>query len=254
VTRQTRKMRASAILNSRQRFKRLMLISLSSVLVTSIICSVYIISNNDLQQMQGFMPLAAEHSQFQVDREDIDVAEENSADDDGDANPNPNPASREQGGEGKGSKSAASRSRRSSRPVCQDTKHLFQSPHATDNDDDDSTSTAIKAAYAELESFHNEGGNLKTIENYLNDHMDSTLDLLDITFTPKGSASGEPIPANQSITQTYKQTLIKYDKHNRGGYDQRSMPGSYDFKNSNGGNSKHPHSALRGSRRGQKKV
>lgn len=72
---------------------------------------------------------------------------------------------------------------------------------------------------------------MKTIENYLNDHMDSTLNLLDITFTPKG-ASG-PIPADQSITQTLIQTLIKNDKHNRGGYDQRKMPGTYNH------NSKH---------------
>lgn len=172
---------------------------------------------------------------FETDLDGLDLktmARADNDDADNDAATNPNPFREGEGEQVKGK--SASRSRpRSSRPVCHDTKHLFYSEsHATDADVDGN----IKVAYEELESFHNEGGNLKTIENYLNDHMDSTLDLLDITFTPKGDSG--PIPADQSITKTYKETLIKYDKHNRGGYDQRSMPGSY--------NSNSKHSALRG--------
>jgi len=110
-----------------------------------------------------------------------------------------------------------------SRPVCNRTRHLF---HSMD---------AVEAAYQQLESFHNRGGNIKTIETYLNDHMDSTLNRLKITFTPDGDGDGDDDESEQlspetSISQEIMHLLAKHDEHNRGGYDQRKMPGHYNSR------------------------
>lgn len=99
------------------------------------------------------------------------------------------------------------------RQVCLNTRHLFESAES------------IEAAYKSLEEFHNGGGNLKVIESYLNDNMDETLRLLNITFTPVGS--DKPLPPGESISKVINKLLIQNDKRKRRGYDQRHMPGLY---------------------------
>lgn len=99
------------------------------------------------------------------------------------------------------------------RPICPDTKHLFTSIGD------------LESAFKELEQFHNGGGNLKTIETFLNEQMDPTLKLLGVTFTPNGS--NDPIPPDKSTIKTIKKLFAKGDKNKRGGYDQRKIPGTY---------------------------
>jgi FkbM family methyltransferase len=99
------------------------------------------------------------------------------------------------------------------RHVCPNTRHLFESEES------------IQSAYKDLEEFHNAGGNLKAIEKYLNDNIDETLKILNVTFTPKGS--NQPLSAGQSISQTIDKLLMQNDKRKRRGYDQRHMPGLY---------------------------
>lgn len=99
------------------------------------------------------------------------------------------------------------------RPICPYTKHLFTSIGD------------LESAFKELEQFHNGGGNLKTIETFLNEQMDPTLKLLGVTFTPNGSNG--PIPPEKSTMKTIKKLFAKQDKNKRGGYDQRTIPGTY---------------------------
>ena len=108
----------------------------------------------------------------------------------------------------------------SKRPRCSNTNYLFKS------------SEDLDSAYTQLEQFHNGGGNLKTIETYLNEQMDPTLSLLGVTFTPDGSK--DPIPATgNSIVKTIKDLFRQQDKNKRGGYDQRVMPGNFDSPDPN---------------------
>jgi len=81
----------------------------------------------------------------------------------------------------------------------------------------------LRAAIMEAEAFHDGGGNLKSIENYLNSHIDDTFKKLNIEFTPN-DGKGAP---SESISAEIKDLLQAKDVHNRGGYDQRSLPGSF---------------------------
>lgn len=105
--------------------------------------------------------------------------------------------------------------RKKTHPICSNAKKLiFQDTEV------------FESAYQELEKFHNGGGNLKTIEKFLNDNMDSTLKLLGATFTPEGSK--DPIPSDISTTNEIKNLYVKKDEKNkRGGYDQHNYPGQY---------------------------
>jgi len=107
----------------------------------------------------------------------------------------------------------------SKRPSCSNTNHLFNS------------SEVLDSAYTQLEQFHNGGGNLKTIETYLNEQMDPTLSLLGVTFTPDGSK--DPIPTGNSTTKGIKDLFRQQDKNKRGGYDQRVMPGNFNSPDPN---------------------
>jgi len=107
----------------------------------------------------------------------------------------------------------------SKRPSCSNTNHLFTS------------SEVLDSAYTQLEQFHNGGGNLKTIETYLNEQMDTTLSLLGVTFTPDGSK--DPIPTGKSTTKGIKDLFRQQDKNKRGGYDQRVMPGNFNSPDPN---------------------
>ena len=102
----------------------------------------------------------------------------------------------------------------SMRRVCPRTKHLFTSMDA------------IKTIFLKTEHFHNKGGNLKAIEEYLNSHMDDTLKGLSVQFIPKGST--DPLPEDENIPGFIMKSVKANDKHKRGGYDQRTLPGKYD--------------------------
>ena len=92
------------------------------------------------------------------------------------------------------------------RAVCLNTRHLLKSTEDIDS------------AYKQLDQFHNGGGNLKTIETFLNEQMDPTLALLGITFTPKGSK--DPILPGKPVVKEIRNLLKAEDKNKRGGYDQ----------------------------------
>lgn len=106
------------------------------------------------------------------------------------------------------------------RPICPSTHHLFRV-------DDDMAS--LTSAYLEAENFHNGGGNMKTIDMYLNAQMDKTFVMLDIKFKPKGS--DEFLSKAESTTDKLLELYKANDIHKRGGYDQRQPPGL--FKTSN---------------------
>ena len=84
---------------------------------------------------------------------------------------------------------------------------------------------ALRAAYDAAEAFHNRGGNLKSIETYLNSHIDDTLKRLDIQYFPKGS--GCPLQDNESVKINIRESLKANDHKEAGGYDQRKIPGYF---------------------------
>lgn len=67
--------------------------------------------------------------------------------------------------------------------------------------------------------FHQRGGNLISIEKYLNDQMQSTLDRLELEFVP--NEAGPVLPSIQYLQQYYKTHKVK-----RGGYGQ-PLPGTW---------------------------
>lgn len=105
----------------------------------------------------------------------------------------------------------SSKSNRVLRPICPHTKHLIKSMEV------------LEDAYEELESFHNDGGNLQSIQQYLTDEIDHSYHLLGITFTPEGST--EPLPKTKSISKEVRKILKKSDATMRGGYNQRELKG-----------------------------
>jgi len=106
------------------------------------------------------------------------------------------------------------------RKICLSTISLF--------DSEDHFATT-RVAYAKAEAFHNGGGNLKSLEIFLNSHIDDTYKRHGISFVPKGSEG--PLPPNESISDTIKETLKKNDLNKRGGYDQRQLPGYFTIAN-----------------------
>ncbi len=121
------------------------------------------------------------------------------------------------------------------RTFCPSARHLF-----LDDDNDDTTITSIfKSVYLDAEKFHNGGGNLKSIETYLNDHMDETYKMLGITFTPEKQSNqnrgeddkgGEEDSTNDdfdSIAKKVVELMKAKDIRKRGGYDQREYPGTF---------------------------
>lgn len=98
--------------------------------------------------------------------------------------------------------------------ICPSTRHLFP---------DDPT--FLETSHKELELFHNTGGNLKTIETYLNDNIDETLKLLGVKFTAYGA--DKPLPPHKSIREEMQRLLVEDDKEKRGGYTQRYGQGRF---------------------------
>lgn len=82
---------------------------------------------------------------------------------------------------------------------------------------------ALRDAFREAEFFHNGGGNIKSIERYLNRNIDKTFERLGLEFV---ASSGES-PSKESISATVRELLKNNDPANRGGYNQRSLPGKF---------------------------
>lgn len=82
--------------------------------------------------------------------------------------------------------------------------------------------------------FHRFGGNLASIEAFLNENMQSTLDRLHIRFEPKShkkKSSGEPLVENAI---EYLNEYFKTHNTNRGGYGQ-PLPGKFSGTNADEG-------------------
>jgi len=96
--------------------------------------------------------------------------------------------------------------------VCPNTLHLFRDM------------PSIEAAYNDAEAFHKLGGNLKSVETYLNTQIDETIKVQGLEFKPYDDADGS-LPPNTTIAKWVKDLLVAKDLNKRGGYDQRSGPG-----------------------------
>lgn len=75
------------------------------------------------------------------------------------------------------------------------------------------------------ELFHFYGGNLKSIENLMNEAIDTTYLNSGADFFPDGSTVA--LEKNQSIKSYIKKSKIIHDKHHRGGYGDRSNYGKF---------------------------
>lgn len=84
--------------------------------------------------------------------------------------------------------------------------------------------TELEVAIANNIHFHQRGGNLGSIERYLNRHMQNTLDKLDIQFKPNGAQ----IPTKNAIN--YLQEFYEKNTVDRGGYGQ-PLPGTLSSTN-----------------------
>ena len=91
--------------------------------------------------------------------------------------------------------------------------------------------SSIKQVYKDSVAFFDDAGNLNQLTTYLNSHIHSSLQLMQVQFIPEGSsalADTSKVLANDvNIPGTIKDLLKKKDKKNRGGYDQRNLPGKY---------------------------
>ncbi|KAL7530922.1 hypothetical protein ACHAWF_003561 [Thalassiosira exigua] len=87
-------------------------------------------------------------------------------------------------------------------------------------------STELEMAIADNIVFHQRGGNTRSIERYLNSHMQYTLDIHGIEFTPKG----EDRPKRDAIS--YLREYYLNHKVRKGGYGQ-PLPGNFASKYGN---------------------
>ncbi|KAL3944596.1 MAG: hypothetical protein SGBAC_001308 [Bacillariaceae sp.] len=85
-------------------------------------------------------------------------------------------------------------------------------------------SSMMASIHEGLELFHNGGRNLKLVEEYLNSHMDASIERLHMKYYPEGQS--EPLPG-AGVTSHIIEAQKKLDKHKRGGYDQRKLPGHF---------------------------
>eukprot|EP00559_Dactyliosolen_fragilissimus_P002512 CAMPEP_0184866304 /NCGR_PEP_ID=MMETSP0580-20130426/21786_1 /TAXON_ID=1118495 /ORGANISM="Dactyliosolen fragilissimus" /LENGTH=291 /DNA_ID=CAMNT_0027365925 /DNA_START=238 /DNA_END=1110 /DNA_ORIENTATION=- len=87
----------------------------------------------------------------------------------------------------------------------------------------------LTSTYLKAENFHNGGGNMKTIDKYLNEQMDKTFEMLNIKFKPQDSHV--ELNKTESITDKLLELYKTNDIHKRGGYDQRKPPGLFETSN-----------------------
>lgn len=89
--------------------------------------------------------------------------------------------------------------------ICPQTADLFQN---------------VSKVIEKAEEFHNGGGSLKSIQQYLDRQIDKTYRALKVEFQDE---SGNPIGV-KSHSDYIHQELKRNDVHHRGGYDQRKLP------------------------------
>jgi len=98
--------------------------------------------------------------------------------------------------------------------ICPHAVHLF-----------DQTKNDVKEAIEKAKDFHQRGGSLVSIENYLDSHMQSTVTKLKLGFEynekDKDSTNPEPTKVIESLNQYYQTHDVK-----RGGYGQ-PLPGKW---------------------------
>lgn len=83
--------------------------------------------------------------------------------------------------------------------------------------------TELEEAIASNINFHQRGGNLRSIERYLNRHQQNTLDMLGIRFIPHGQLKAT------SNAMKYLRDYFTSNGAERGGYGQ-PLPGKYSAK------------------------
>ena len=101
----------------------------------------------------------------------------------------------------------------SKKNICKRTANLFSS--------EDEIKSAIRAA----DEFHDNGGNLKMIQHFLDDQIEGTFKQLGIKFADR---DGLTKPDNMTTSNFIYNLLKENDAHDRGGYDQRSLPGRFE--------------------------
>ena len=97
--------------------------------------------------------------------------------------------------------------------------------HAISMFPDDST---IQSAFSEAENFHNRGGNLKSVQLYLDKQIPFTYGTLGMSYIPENKASPRVLPGDKDISSIIKEEMVAKDEKKRGGYDQGLLPGRFD--------------------------
>lgn len=110
-----------------------------------------------------------------------------------------------------GTRSGDSSNKRPRRVLCSSTRNLFSATNAD-----------MERAWNEAERFHNHGGNLKVIQEYLDRQLDPTFSNLGVRFN---SNAGKVV--QNDIDHSIHEALKRGDVNHRGGYDQRQLPGSF---------------------------
>ena len=101
-------------------------------------------------------------------------------------------------------------------------------PYLNISKNDNEKKTILEEAYAAFEHYHNNGGSLTAISNYLTSNIDRTFHVHGISsFEPNQNMDIGKISSTSSIVAKVRATLASNDKYNRGGYDQRSLPGNF---------------------------
>jgi hypothetical protein len=86
----------------------------------------------------------------------------------------------------------------------------------------------IEAAYWEAENFHNRGGNLKSIQLYLDKQLPFTYETLGMSYIPEKKTSHQVEAGDKDISSIIIDEIKEKDVHKRGGYDQGYLPGKFD--------------------------
>mmetsp|Transcript_10849 Transcript_10849/g.18060 ORF Transcript_10849/g.18060 Transcript_10849/m.18060 type:complete len:336 (-) Transcript_10849:835-1842(-) len=97
--------------------------------------------------------------------------------------------------------------------ICKRTVNLF------------SGENEIRSALKVADKFHDGGGNLKTIQEFLDNQIQGTLEKFGLNFT---DTNGLTVQENVTIPDFVYNLLKENDIHHRGGYDQRILPGRFE--------------------------
>ena len=88
--------------------------------------------------------------------------------------------------------------------------------------------TKLKESIAKNIHYHQHGGNLESIDRYLNSHMQSSLDRLGLQFFPKDDGKEGSSPSDKPVSDIteHLKAYYKNNKVPRGGYGQ-PLPGQF---------------------------